>query len=102
MGAFDIGLNKRRSIHDAAINMAFSSKVHHNIEALVHYAINHLPVCYIAIDEMIRRLILYSLQVFQVSCIGQLIQIGDLPILMLPQNIVDEVAADETGATGYQ
>ena len=50
--------------------------------------------------ERVARVVHHVVQVFLAAGIGQLVEIGDVPVGVRLQRVADEVAADETGAAG--
>ena len=63
---------------------------------------NQFLIADISLHEDMTRIILNLLQILQVSCISQLIQVDDLDVLILLEHVIDKVRADESGASGYQ
>jgi hypothetical protein len=100
LSAFNISLDERRCVKNAAVNVALGSKVDNDIESLAQQLVYQYSIRYIAFDEAIAGLVLYVPQVFQVAGIGEFVQIGYLPIRVFFENVTDEVAADKAGAAG--
>jgi hypothetical protein len=54
------------------------------------------------VHERVARVVDDVVQVFLAAGVGQLVEIGDVPIRVRVERVADEVAADETGAAGDQ
>lgn len=102
LGALDIGLNERRGIQDAPVNMGLSGEIDNGVKALVQNSIHRLAVSNIDLHEVISWSVLNIFQVLQVSGVGQLIQVRYFPLRMLFSNVMDEITADEARASSYK
>ena len=101
-GSHHIGPHKGLRIGDGAVHMALRRKVHDNIRLLFLKQIkDKLPVCDVAPDKLIIRLSLQRRHRLQVARVGQKIQIDELILRIFIHHIVHEVAADKSGAAGY-
>ena len=82
--------------------MAFCRKIHHDIRLFFPEQLCHLlTVGNIPLDKPEVRIFQGRKQGLIISRIGQCIIADDFIIRSLFQHIVDEIAADKSGAAGY-
>ncbi len=83
--------------------MALGGKVDNIIEIiLLEQAFHQLLVADIALHEHMTGVALHVLQVLQVACVGQLIQVDQQDLRVFLEHIMHKVGADKTGAAGDQ
>ena len=81
--------------------MAFGGKVDHTVKIVGgKQAAHQRPVADVALHEHMAGIALHAFQVFQVSGVGELIQVYKQYILVFVQHIVYKVGADKSGAAG--
>ena len=100
-GAHDVGADKLLGMLHRPVHMGLRRKVDHHIRLFLLEEPEHKgPVCNVALDKFIIRLVLHRLQVFQIACIGQLVQVDDLILWIGVDQILNHYASDKTGAAG--
>lgn len=100
-GAHDVGLQEDGGVFNGAVNMALSGKVHHDVGLLLlKELIDSSPVGDGGLDKAEVGVVHDAGQGLQIACVGQAVQTDDAVLRMSAQHIVDEVAADKTGAAG--
>ena len=83
--------------------MALGGKVDDVVEiVLCKQALHQLLIADIALHEHMAGVALHVLQVFQIACVGQLIQIDQQDLRVFFEHIVHKVGTDKTGAAGDQ
>ena len=79
-GSHHIGLSEGERILDASIYVALGSEMDDAIHLVVLHQLQHqVEITDIALNESIVRLVLDVLEVSQVACICQLVEVDDLP-----------------------
>ena len=74
------GLSEGERILDTSIYVALGSKMDDAIHLVVLHLLQHLvEIADIALNESIVRLVLNVLEVSQVACVCQLVEVDDLP-----------------------
>ena len=74
------GLSEGERILDTSIYMALGSEMNDAIHLVVLHQLQHqVEITDIALNESIVRLVLNVLEVSQVACICQLVEVDDLP-----------------------
>jgi len=102
-GAHHVALHKDFRVLDGTVHMALGSKVDDVIEiVLLEQAFHQLLIADIALHEHMAGVALHVLQVFQVACIGQLIEVDQQDLRVLLEHIMHKVGADKTGTAGDQ
>ena len=102
-GAHHVALHKDLGILDGAVHMALGGKVDDVVEiVLCKQALHQLLIADIALHEHMAGVALHVLQVFQIACVGQLIQIDQQDLRVFFEHIVHKVGTDKTGAAGDQ
>ena len=102
-GAHHVALHKNFGVLDGAVHMALGGKVDDVVEiVLCKQALHQLLVADIALHEHMAGVALHVLQVFQIACVGQLIQIDQQDLRVFFEHIVHKVGTDKTGAAGDQ
>ncbi len=93
-------MQERSRIFDAAVNMGFSGKIHDGVQALGHHFSHARGIGNVAADKPVTRIFSEIGQVFQITGIGQLVEVDDLHIFALQQHVPDEVGTYESRAPG--
>ena len=79
-GTHHVGLGESEWILDTSIYVALSSEMDDAIHLVVLHQLQHqVEITDIALNESIVRLVLDVLEVSQVACICQLVEVDDLP-----------------------
>jgi hypothetical protein len=103
-GAYNVGLNKSIGIHDRTVYMGFGRKMTDGIDFMGIKEFGHRSrIANIGFNEdVLRRKFGCDIhEVFGVSGIGQLIDIDNAALKILPtQHISDKIAADKPAASG--
>ena len=100
-GADDVGIEEDGGVFNAAVDMAFGSKVDDSIGVLFFKeAVNPVTVTDVQLDKTEVGIVHNRLKGGKVAGIGELIQADDAIIRMCGKHVEDEVGADETGTTG--
>ncbi len=82
--------------------MRFGGKVHYGPRLVFgQQSIHQGAVTNVAMHKMMARILGKRLQVFQVARIGELVEVDDR-LVMVGKPGVNEIAADESGASGGQ
>ena len=83
--------------------MAFRCKIDDIVEIVFLKQRSHqLLVANITLRKDVARIPFYTLEVFQVACIGQLVAIDEQDVVIFLQHIVNKVGADKADTTGDQ
>ncbi len=99
IGPVDIRLNKTARLQDRTIHMRLGCEIDDDVD-LPGQGLHRGRITNVAPHEAVVRMAFDIPQVVGIPGIGKLVQIDDRIIRMLPDHLPDEVAADETGATG--
>ena len=98
--AHHIRLGKRERVLDASVNMAFCSQVDDAINLLVlHQLVEPVEVTDVHLHELIVGLVLHILQVGEVTCISQLVQIDDFVLRILVHKQAHHMTSNEASTT---
>ena len=102
-GPDDIGLDKLGGTGDRPIHMRLGGKMDHRIDHLFgKQAVDRRCVTDIRSDKMIPWTFSNTLQVLQVTGVGQLIKVDQPPLGSLAQEHTDKIGTDEAASTCYQ
>ena len=95
-GALDVGAKERLGVRDGVVVVALCGVVHDGVVAR-HQLVEQRGVADVAHDELhaVRR---QPGDVLGVAGVGQLVQDGDVDVLVVVHDVVHEVAADEAAA----
>ena len=97
-----IRASKGEGVFDAAIHMTLCCEVDDAVDLLVlHQFVEGIEVADVHLHELIVGLVLDVLQVREVACVGQLVEVNDLVLGVLVDEEAYYVTADETGSTSY-
>src|SRR5215469_2672453 len=80
MGAENVGFQKWRSILNTAIHMRFRSKMNDRVEPVLKDFIDRSLVGNVATHEVISGILCDLHEVFDVSCVGKLVEVKDFDI----------------------
>ena len=98
----DVGLGKGEGVLDRAVHMALSGEMDYTINMFILHQFKYaLKVANVHLDKLIVWLILNVLEVGQVTCIGELIQINNLIIRILVYVQTYNVATYKACTTSY-
>jgi hypothetical protein len=86
---------------DRAVDVCFGGEVVQHIATLHDFA-HGSRVGDVAANELAARIVAYQAQVFEVAGVSELVEDDDASVRLLAEQHLDEVAADEAGATGDQ
>ena len=99
-GAHDIGLGKGEGVFDGAVYMALCSKVDDAIDFLcLHEGKHSLEVADVHLHEAVVGPVLDVLEVGEVACIGEFVQIDDAVLRVFVHEKAHDMASDEAGAS---
>ena len=97
--AHDVGLGEGERVFDATVHMALGGEVYDAVDTLCLHEIHHaFKVADVHLDELVVGLGLDVLEVGEVACIGELVEVDDLVVGVFVDEEADYVAADETGS----
>ena len=83
--------------------MAFRSEVDNIVEVVFLKQRSHqLLIADVTLHKHMARVALHALEVFQISRIGQLVEIDEQNVVIFLQHVVNKVGADKAGATSNQ
>ena len=81
--------------------MAFGCEVYDAVDVLcLHEPEYAVEVADVHLDELVIGLVLYVLEVGEVACVGEFVEVDDVVFRILVDEQADYVAADEAGAAG--
>ena len=103
--ADDVGVNEIQRIVDAAVDVAFGRKIDDSIKRVLRHERVHLVgIGDIGFEKFVALAMFLgdSVQVREVSGVGEDIDIAHRRRLVMFQNIPNKVAPDEATATGHQ
>ena len=102
-GSQDVCPRKGERILYAPVHVRLCCKVYDRIDLfLPHQCQNRIDVADISLDEAVVGTILYVLEIGKVAGIGQFIEIDDAVIRVFPDEMPDQVRADEARSSGYE
>jgi hypothetical protein len=81
--------------------MGFGRKVEHGISSLLDEQAGQLRVADVSLPEFEMRVLLEAGKILQISCVSQFVEDDDVVFGVAGEDVVDEVGADETGASRY-
>src|SRR5688572_15172284 len=99
--ALDVGLDEIARRHDRAVDVGLRGEMH-DVVGRFDQRPGHRRIADVAVHERVAGVVHHVVQVFAAPRVGQLVEIGDVPVGMGPQRIAHEIAADESGAAGYE
>ena len=89
-------------ILDRAVNVRLGRQVDDSVNLLIlHQLVESLEIADVHLHELVVRLVLYILEVGEVTCIGKLVEVDDVVLRILVDKKAYHMAADETGTAGY-
>ena len=93
-------VNQRKASRFASESMAFSGEMDDGPGPMLRQqAVEQLSIGDVAVNEDVARVAGKGLQVSQVACVGQRVQV-DYAFVAFGQPVQHEIAADEAGAAG--
>ena len=96
-------LNKDFGIGNTSVDVRFCRKINHIVKIIFFkQSCNKLLVADISLHKHMTSVALHALEVFQITCVGQLIQIDQQDIVIFLQHVINKIGTDKTGATGNQ
>ena len=96
-----VGFGESERIFDTAVYVAFSRQMDDAIHLFVlHQLIKGLKIADVHFHELIVGLVFYILEIGQITCVGQFIQVDNLVVGILVHKQSDHVTANKSGASG--
>jgi hypothetical protein len=102
MGAENVGFQKWRSILNTTIHMRFRSKVNDRVEPVLKDFIDRSLVGNVATHEVISGILCDLHEVFDVSCVGKLVEVKDFDIAPGVEQIPHKIRTDKSRSTGNE
>ena len=100
-GSHHVSACKSERVLNAAVHVRFCGEMNDAINLLfLHKLEKSIKIAYVHLHEPIVWLILYVLEIGEVTCIGQGIQIDDFIIRILVDEKTNDMASYESRATG--
>jgi hypothetical protein len=96
--AFDVCAHEWSGVFNASVNVAFGSKVDYGVAIFRDFG--HGRVRYVQTDELHPRVPQRPFQVTQITGIGELVEYNNLVRRVIPQNVMNEIGADESCSSG--
>ena len=101
-GAHYVGAREGERVFDTPVHVALGGKMDDAVHLfLLHKGVEAFEVADVHLDELVVRLVLYVLEVFQVAGVGQFVKVDDLVLGIFVDKQADNVTADESGTSGY-
>jgi hypothetical protein len=97
-GALDVCANEWSGVFNAPVNVAFGSEVNYCVA--ISRDFGHSRVRYVQTGELHSRVLQRPFQVAQITGISELIEYNDLVRRVIPQNLMNEIGADESCSSG--
>ena len=96
--AYDVGAGEGKGVFDAAVHMAFSSKVDDTVNLFIlHELVEGIEVADVHPDKLVVRFVLDVLEVGEIACVCQLVEVDDVVLGILVHEEANNVAANESG-----
>lgn len=100
--AHHVGLREGEGVFDASVHMAFGGKVDDAVHAVLRQQFpDGFEVADVRFYKSVVRAAFYILQVGKVTGISQLVQVDDAVLRIFVHEKAHHMAADKSGATGY-
>jgi hypothetical protein len=96
-GGDDVGLDEVFRAMDAAVHMAFGGKIDDGARLVFgEKASDQGWIAYVALHENMAAITVETLQVLDIACVGELVEVNDW-LIRLSDPVQNEVAADKPG-----